>query len=94
MTDERKKAILAVKHIMKPLPYGKQRTDLETAVRLLRDDPNAEMEYIEKGTAVSDLYKFHTDIDSESEFDHGWNSAILAVIKILKGECNAETDNI
>ncbi len=94
MTDERKRAILAVKHIMKPLPYGKQRTDLETAVRLLREDIHAEMEYIDKGIAVSELFKFHTDYDNESEFDHGWNSAILAVIKILKGEKDAETDNV
>lgn len=94
MTDERKRAILAVKHIMKPLPYGKQRTDLETAVCLLRGDTQTEVEYIEKGIAVSELFKFHTDYDNESEFDHGWNSAILEVIKILKGEDNAETNDI
>lgn len=94
MTDERKRAILAVKHIMKPLPKGQQRTDLETAVRLLREEQQAELEYIDKGVHVSQLYKFHTDIDAETDFDHGWNSAILEVIHILKGDTNAEQDDI
>ena len=94
MTDERKRAIIAVKHIMKPLPNGKQREDLTTAIRLLRMDQAAENEYIDKGISISELYKFHTDIDAESDFDHGWNSAILAVIRILKGESNAETNDI
>lgn len=90
MTEERIRAILAIKHIMKPLPVGQQRDDLTTAIRLLREETNNQEEYINKGLAVSDLYKFHKDIDSETEFDHGWNSAILSVIRILKGEDNAE----
>ena len=90
MTEERIRAILAIKHIIKPLPVGQQRDDLTTAIRLLREETNNQEEYINKGLAVSDLYKFHKDIDSESEFDHGWNSAILSVIRILKGEDDAE----
>lgn len=84
MTDERKRAILAVKHIMKPLPEGKQRTELETAIRLLRADADLDNDLLEAGVTISNLYKFHADIDDETEFDHGWNSAILEVIRVLK----------
>ena len=84
MTDERIRAILAVKHIMKPLPEGKQRTELETAIRLLRADADLDNDLLEAGAPISNLYKFHADIDDETEFDHGWNSAILEVIRVLK----------
>ena len=80
---------------MKPLPEGKQRAALEDAVRMLREDAEKELGYIEIGSEVSNLFKFYADkIDTQSEFDRGWNSAILEVIKVLKGEDNAETDNI
>lgn len=95
MTDERKKAILAVKHIMKPLPEGKQRAALEDAVRMLREDAEKELGYIEIGSEVSNLFKFYADkIDAQSEFDRGWNSAILEVIRILRGEEDAETNDV
>lgn len=94
MTDERKKAILAVKHIMKPLPEGNQRTNLENAVRMLREDADIDNDLLETGAQISNLYQFHMDVDKETEFEQGWNSAILEVLKILKGEENAETDNV
>lgn len=94
MTDERKQAILAVKRIMKPLPEGNQRTNLENAVRMLREDADINNDLLETGAQISNLYKFHQNVDKETDFEQGWNSAILEVIKILKGEDNAETDNI
>ena len=94
MTDERKQAILAVKHIMKPLPEGKQRTNLENAVRMLREDADIDNDLLETGAQISNLYQFHMDVDRETEFEQGWNSAILEVLKILRGEEYAEKDNV
>lgn len=94
MTDERKQAILAVKHIMKPLPEGKQRTNLENAVRMLREDADIDNDLLEIGAHISNLYQFHMDVDKETDFEQGWNSAILEVLKLLRGEDYAETDNI
>lgn len=93
MTDERKKAILAVKHIMKPLPDGEQRKQLENAIRLLRDDAAKELGYLEIGADVSNLFKFYADkVNTLSDFNRGWNSAVLEVIRILRGEENAKKD--
>lgn len=79
---------------MKPLPEGKQRTCLETAIRLLREDADLDNDLLETGANISNLYKFHVDFDAESEFDKGWNSAIIEVIRLLKGEEDAEKNNI